>query len=85
MCVGIPAKIVEIQDGGALPMATVDVAGELRPCCVAYLPEAEVGQYVFLQNGFAMSIVAPEDAAESLRTIAEYQLIPGEGRAPQPR
>ena len=34
-----------------------------------------MGDYVLIQNGFAMSIVDEQEAQESLRTIAEYKLI----------
>lgn len=74
MCLGIPAKILEITDG-PLPSARLDIAGQERTCCLAYLPEAQVGDYVLIQNGFAMSIMDTESALESLATIEEFNLI----------
>ncbi|WP_241880234.1 HypC/HybG/HupF family hydrogenase formation chaperone [Corynebacterium diphtheriae] len=47
MCLGIPARVVEVLDG-PLPMAVVDMAGEQRPCSVMYVPEVQVGQFVLL-------------------------------------
>ncbi|WJZ01890.1 HypC/HybG/HupF family hydrogenase formation chaperone [Corynebacterium freiburgense] len=74
MCLGIPAKILEITDG-PLPSARLDIAGQERTCCLAYLPEAQVGDYVLIQNGFAMSIMDTASALESLATIEEFNLI----------
>ena len=74
MCIGIPARIISIE-GDVLPNAVIDVPGQQRTCCLAYLSEAQVGDYVLIQNGFAMSIVDEQEAQESLRTIAEYKLI----------
>ena len=42
MCIGIPARIISIE-GDVLPNAVIDVAGQQRTCCLAYLPEAQVG------------------------------------------
>lgn len=74
MCIGIPAKIIEITPG-PLPSARLDMAGQERTCCLAYLPEAQVGDYVLIQNGFAMFIMDAASALESLSTIEEFNLI----------
>jgi hydrogenase expression/formation protein HypC len=70
MCVGMPAKVMAIS-GGVMPMAQVELAGETVECCLVYLPEAEVGDYVLLQNGFAMQLLDAQSAAESLAAFAE--------------
>lgn len=74
MCVGIPARIIEITDG-ALPMARLDLAGRLDECCLAYLPEATVGDHVLVQNGFAVQLLDPQEAADSLRAFVELGVI----------
>lgn len=75
MCLGIPARIVSI-DVGFMPTATIDVAGQIRQCCTAYVPDVAVGDYVLIQNGFAMSVLSEEDALLSLEAIQEHNLIP---------
>ena len=75
MCVGIPSRVVEIS-GDALPMATIDVAGRSATCCLGYVPEARVGDYVLVQNGFAVTVLDPTSAAESLATFARLGLLP---------
>ncbi|MEJ5997410.1 HypC/HybG/HupF family hydrogenase formation chaperone [Corynebacterium sp. H130] len=75
MCLGIPARIVSI-DEGLMPTATIDVAGQIRQCCTAYVPEVQVGEYVLIQNGFAMSVLSEEDALLSLEAIQENNLLP---------
>lgn len=76
MCLGIPAKVTHIEEG-LMPSATIDVAGQIRSCCTAYVPEVQVGDYVLIQNGFAMSILSEEDALVSLEAIKENNLLPG--------
>ncbi|MEU0535800.1 HypC/HybG/HupF family hydrogenase formation chaperone [Amycolatopsis tolypomycina] len=73
MCLGVPGRIVALTDGPALPMGTVDFDGVRRPVCLAYTPEAEVGDYVIVHVGFAISQV---DAAEAARTLAVLRAIP---------
>ncbi|APT91318.1 hydrogenase expression protein HypE [Corynebacterium sphenisci DSM 44792] len=70
MCLGVPARVLELT-GGPMPMARADFAGEHREICVAYLPEVAVGDHVIAQNGFAVHIVDPEEAAASLAALRD--------------
>lgn len=74
MCVGVPSKILAIAPG-PLPLARIDVAGREQDACLAYLPEARVGDYVLVQSGFAVTLLTPEEAAESLATWAELGVV----------
>ena len=74
MCVSIPVQITEITPG-ALPMARVEVAGCAQDCCLAYVPAAQVGDYVLIQNGFAIDLLDPASAAESLAAFAALGVI----------
>lgn len=75
MCLGVPCRVLSIAPG-PMPMARIDVAGQQQDACMAYLPEAQVGDYVLVQSGFAMTLLTPDEAAESLRTWAELGLEP---------
>jgi hydrogenase expression/formation protein HypC len=67
MCLGIPGKIVEIHDDGGLPMGVVDFGGVRRAVCLAYVRrDVELGDYVIVHVGFAISKV---DEAEAQRTF----------------
>ncbi|MDY2941233.1 MAG: HypC/HybG/HupF family hydrogenase formation chaperone [Varibaculum sp.] len=74
MCLGVPCQIKFIQDG-ALPMARIDVAGAEQDICLAYLPEAKVGDYVLIQSGFAMTLLTDIEAQESLETWRELGIL----------
>jgi hydrogenase expression/formation protein HypC len=78
MCVTIPAQITDIT-GDALAMATVDVAGRSVECCLAYVPDAVVGDYVLVQNKFAIELLTAEAAKESLAAFADLGVIDGPG------
>lgn len=70
MCVGVPCKVLSI-DSGVMPMGRIEVAGKVQDVCMAYLPEARVGDYVLIQSGFAMTLLTAEEAADSLDTWRE--------------
>ncbi|GIG25057.1 HypC/HybG/HupF family hydrogenase formation chaperone [Cellulomonas denverensis] len=75
MCLTIPARIAEIIPG-PLPMARIEVAGRTEQCCLAYTPEAVVGDHVLVRTGFAVELLDPQAAAESLAAFAELGLLP---------
>ena len=71
MCLGIPAKIIEVYEKDSLKMAKVDFGGIAREACLAYVPEAEVGQYALIYVGFAISLMDEEEAQETLKLLQE--------------
>jgi len=80
MCVAIPARIVEIIDMVPLT-ARVDIAGRVDRCCLTFLPEARVGDYVLVQSGYAVELLDAEVAAESLAAFAAIDAV-NQGRFP---
>jgi hydrogenase expression/formation protein HypC len=66
MCLAVPGKVVEIFDEDGLRMGRIDYEGTQNTTCLEYLPEAEVGQYVIVHAGFAISILDEDEALETL-------------------
>ncbi len=75
MCLGVPGRVVERRDDATLPMGTVDFGGVRREVCLAYVPEVTIGQYVIVHVGFAISIVAEDEAARALALLSELELL----------
>ena len=71
MCLGIPGKVIEIRDDGGLPMGKVDFGGVRKEACLAYLPEVELGDYVIVHVGFAISRVDEEEALKTLEILGD--------------
>jgi hydrogenase expression/formation protein HypC len=78
MCLGIPGKVVEINDDGPLRMARVDFGGVRKEACLAYVPEVVLGDYVIVHVGFAISQL---DEEEATRTLEMLRAIDAEGMA----
>ncbi|MBD2300927.1 HypC/HybG/HupF family hydrogenase formation chaperone [Nostoc sp. FACHB-87] len=76
MCLGIPGQIVEITDTQK-KLAIVNVAGVKRQVNIAcivdeqHTPEACLGDWVLVHVGFAMNRINEEEAAETLKLLAE--------------
>ncbi len=67
MCLAVPGKILSIT-GDDLRSARVDFGGIVKEACLACVPEAEVGDYVIVHAGFAISRVEESEA----RRVFEY-------------
>ena len=71
MCLAIPGKITEIYIKDSLHMAKIDFGGIAKETCLAYTPEAKVGDYALIHVGFAISLMDEEEAQETLKLIKE--------------
>ena len=71
MCLGIPGKITEIYENDSLKMAKIDFGGIIKEACLAYTPEARVGDYALIHVGFAISLMDEEQARETLTLMKE--------------
>ena len=79
MCLGVPGQIVEITpDPTGMTMGKVSFGGTLREVCFAYVPEAEVGDYVLVHVGFALHTIDEEEAQEVLAILEQM------GEPPEP-
>ena len=75
MCLGIPGKVAETYLQNDLPMAKVEFGGIRKEICLAYVPEAVVGDYVIVHAGFAIGRVDEEEAARTYRYLQEMDQL----------
>jgi hydrogenase expression/formation protein HypC len=77
MCLGIPGEVKSVVEGD-LRMGRVAFGGVVKEVCLAYVPEAQVGDFVIVHAGFAISRVDREGAARVFSYLEEI----GETREP---
>lgn len=82
MCLGIPGKLVEIHMQDDLPMGKVEFGGILKDVCLTFTPEAEVGHYVLVHAGFAISRIDEAQAAEVFSYLEQVEQAGEAGRSP---
>ena len=69
MCLSIPSKIVEILEDN---YAVVDTMGVKRKVSLDLMPEpVQIGDYVLIHVGYAMTKLNHEEALESLKVYEE--------------
>jgi hydrogenase expression/formation protein HypC len=75
MCLAIPGKVIETFGRGGLHMARVQFGGIVRESCLEYVPETEVGEYVLVHVGFAISRVDEEEAKRTYQVLADLDQL----------
>jgi hydrogenase expression/formation protein HypC len=75
MCLAIPGKVQEIDRSVEPLMGTVDFGGIQKKVCLEWIPEVQVGEYVIVHVGFAISSMDEKEALETLAMLREM----GEG------
>ena len=71
MCLAIPALIKSID----VYQAEADIDGVTRQISLQLTPEARVGDYVLLHTGYAISVIDPEEAEETLKLLREISEV----------
>jgi hydrogenase expression/formation protein HypC len=81
MCLGVPAKVVSLTENElGMLMGEVDFGGLRREVCLAFTPDVQVGDYVIVHAGYAISRLNEQEAQEALQAIAELaELSSAEG------
>jgi hydrogenase expression/formation protein HypC len=83
MCLGIPGKIISVEDNPlGISMGKVSFGGIVKEVCLAYTPEAQVGDYVVVHVGFAISRLDEKEAQQTLEMLAELERIAEERGEP---
>lgn len=74
MCLAIPGKIERITGEDPLTrMGQVNFGGIRKDACLAYVPEAQVGDYVIVHVGFALSRVDEAEAQKVFEYLKEME------------
>ena len=69
MCLAIPGKLLTKTNIGGVEVGQVQFGGIKREICLQFVPEADLGDYVLVHVGYAISRL---DEAEARRT---YELL----------
>lgn len=84
MCLGVPGQVMRLSPNEiGMTMGTVRFGGIRKEVCLAYTPEAKVGDYVLVHVGFALAVLDEKAAGEMLQALREMGELEGlEGAAP---
>jgi hydrogenase expression/formation protein HypC len=84
MCLGVPGKVVSLNPTPlGMTMGRVSFGGITKEVCMAYVPDAVVGDYVVVHVGFAIAKIDEVEAAQVFEYLREINEL-GELEIPQP-
>ena len=76
MCLAVPGKIISMTGDDALSRTgRVEFAGISKEISLAYVPEAQLDDYVIVHAGFAISILDQEEAQQSMQAFAQLDAL----------
>jgi hydrogenase expression/formation protein HypC len=76
VCLAIPGKLLSINGDEPLTrMGRVSFGGIVKEVCLAYVPEATVGDYVVVHVGFAISRLNEEEAMRVFEYLREIDQL----------
>lgn len=74
MCLGVPGQVLSIDENDPLTrMGKVQFGGIRKDISLAFVPEADVGDYVIVHAGFAISQLDEDRATEVLDTLEQLE------------
>lgn len=72
MCLAVPGRILSIDGTDpVLRAGRVDFAGIVKRVNLSYVPDAQVGDFVLVHVGFAISMVDEAEAAQVFSYLRE--------------
>ena len=79
MCLAVPGKILSIAGEELLRMARVSFGGTVKEVNLAYVPEAQIGDFVLVHIGFAISKIDEDEAKKVFEYLKEMGELEAEG------
>lgn len=73
MCLGVPGRVASWIDRDPLMAAAdIDFGGVKKRCQMACVPEAQVGDYVLVHAGIALTIIDRMEAEQLLDRLTTF-------------
>jgi hydrogenase expression/formation protein HypC len=82
MCLGVPGRVVELLAEDDVLMGKVDFDGVRRRVCLECVPEVQIGDYVLVHVGFALSRIDADEARRVFEMLAEFRTLADEMAEP---
>lgn len=84
MCLAIPGRVLETEQEGESRLGRVDFGGTSRQVSLDLVPEADVGDYVIVHVGFAISKVDEQEAQRTLELLEQMGALQAEAETGTP-
>ena len=81
MCLAVPGKLIGAENIGESRIGKVQFGGVTRQAYLDFVPEAQVGDYVLVHVGFAISRLDAEEAERTYQLLDKLGQLREEGLA----
>lgn len=75
MCLAVPGKIISITGDDLARCGKVSFGGVVKEVNLAYVPEANIDDYVVVHVGFALSVIDTAEAEQTLTYLSQIEAI----------
>jgi hydrogenase expression/formation protein HypC len=75
MCLGIPGKVIDTYEEHDVLMGKVDFGGVSKRVCLEHVPDVQLGQYVLVHVGFALSKIDEDEAQRVFQFLADMNQL----------
>jgi hydrogenase expression/formation protein HypC len=82
MCLAVPGKLLETQVISDNRLGVVEFGGIKRSVFLDFVPEAQVGDYVLVHVGFAISRIDEDEAHRTYELLERIGMLETDGPAP---
>jgi hydrogenase expression/formation protein HypC len=80
MCLAVPGKVLSIEGADpAFRMGSVDFRGVRKTINLAFTPDVELGDFVLVHVGFAITRIDQEEAARTFKYLEQIGALAEEG------
>ena len=72
MCLAVPGRLLSVAGEAPLTrIGRVDFGGIVKEINLAFVPDAQVGEYVLVHIGFALTVIDESEAAQVFEHLRE--------------
>jgi len=74
VCLGVPGEVIDTftSDAG-IEMGRVSISGIVKDVCLELVPDAEIGEFVIVHVGYAISRIEEKEAVQILELLHEME------------
>ena len=83
MCLAVPGKVLSKESIDGVKVGQVQFGGITRQVALGFVPEAEVGDYVMVHVGFAISRVDEAQAKRTYEILEQLGTLHSSGPCPE--
>ena len=72
MCLAVPGRLLSVTgEASLMRVGRVDFGGVVKEVNLSFVPEAQIGDYVLVHVGFALTVIDEREAVQVFEALRE--------------